>query len=258
MTQVTSPPESEPIEHVRDRSWLAQIWYEIVRRTVSVILVALCHFRATGRRHIPLEGGVLIVSNHLSHLDVFAIGIPTPRPLNYVARSTLFVPVLGPLIRSVGGFPIQREGMGASGVKETLRRIRRGGMVLLFPEGTRSRDGRLAEIKSGIAALALRAKVPIVPAGIAGTFEGWPRTRPFPLPHPIRIVFGPPIPPEEIASQTVDSLTLLIQQRMLDCQREALRTLARDLGIEPGGGASMRDDSAPGGKSPLGSSSDFD
>ena len=69
----------------------------------------------------------LLVSNHLSHLDVLVLGILLARPLNYVARSTLFFCPLGPFIRSVGGFPIQREGIGAQGLKETLRRLRRAG-----------------------------------------------------------------------------------------------------------------------------------
>ena len=223
-------PSASPI---RDRGRSSRVWYEVVRLAASAFLVALFGLRASGRRTIPREGGVLLVSNHLSHLDVFVVGIPTPRQLNYVARSTLFIPLLGPFIRSVGGFPIQREGMGASGVKETLRRVRKGGMVLLFPEGTRSRDGRLSEIKPGIAALAIRAKVPIVPAGLAGSFEAWPRSRPFPLPHPIRIAFGSPILPEEIALHSTESLTALIQARIGDCVREANLGLARDLGIEP-------------------------
>src|SRR5439155_2031754 len=133
--------------------------------------------RATRRRNVSRSGGAILVSNHLSHLDVFALGLSFPRPLNYVARSTLFFPPLGALIRSVGGFPIQREGMGAQGLKETLRRLRAGGIVTLFPEGTRSRDGELGPLKSGIAVLASRARVPIIPAALAGTFEAWPRSR---------------------------------------------------------------------------------
>jgi 1-acyl-sn-glycerol-3-phosphate acyltransferase len=150
----------------------------------------------------------------------------------------LFVPVLGPLIRSVGGFPIQREGLGASGMKETFRRLRNGGIVTLFPEGTRSLDGDLGEIKAGIALLASRAKVTVVPAAIAGTFESWPRRRALPRPHPLRIHFGTPISVEDIASLDGDAVVTLIRDRLLDCQRIARRGLARDMA--DGGAASAR------------------
>src|SRR5262249_11554056 len=153
-------------------------------------------------------------SNHLSFLDVFFLGIPLRRPLNYMARSTLFVPVLGFLIRSVGGFPIQREGIGASGMKETLRRLRAGGIVTIFPEGTRSPDGELGPLKSGIAVLVTRAGVPVVPVGLAGLFEAWPRTRLLPLPHPIRIHYGAAIYPEDLAGMETAAITALIRQRM--------------------------------------------
>ncbi len=177
----SSKPETAP--HRGVRVWASALWYRFVRYSVSTLLVATGGFRASGTHHLPKTGAVLLVSNHLSYLDVFVLGLPLPRMLNYVARSTLFLPVLGPLIRSVGGFPIQREGMGASGLKETLRRLRNGGVVTLFPEGTRSRDGELGELKQGIATLAARAGVPVVPAGIAGTFEAWPlATNLFPCP----------------------------------------------------------------------------
>ena len=105
----------------------------------------------------------------------FFWGFRLRRPLNYVARSTLFVSLVGTFIRSVGGFPIQREGIGASGMKETLKRLKAGGIVALFPEGTRSPDGELGPLKPGIAVLAARVGVPVVPAGLAGLYESWPR-----------------------------------------------------------------------------------
>ncbi|HMB08044.1 MAG TPA: lysophospholipid acyltransferase family protein [Isosphaeraceae bacterium] len=228
---MTSPPANdEPPIRTADRSWPARAWYRLVRAAASTLFCAAGGLRATGHRHRTFDGGALLVSNHLSYLDAFVLGIPLGFPLNYIARSTLFLPLLGPLIRSVGGFPIRREGMGASGLKETLRRVRDGGVVLLFPEGTRSRDGELAELKSGIAVLAARAKVPIIPAGLAGTFEAWPRNRPFPLSHPIRVHYGPPILPEELAGLEPEAITALIRDRLLDCQRAARRGLARDLG----------------------------
>ena len=99
-------------------------------------------------------------------------------------------------------------------MKETLRRLRNGGIVTLFPEGTRSLDGELGPLKPGIAVLVARAGVPVVPAGIAGTFEAWPRSRLFPRPHPIRVHYGPPIFPEEIAGMDPQAVTALIRDRI--------------------------------------------
>jgi 1-acyl-sn-glycerol-3-phosphate acyltransferase len=234
MTKTVEPSQAVSTRAVRssDRSIGALVWYRIVQAIVTVLLSAFYGLRATGRRNVPESGPVLLVSNHLSHLDSFILGILLPRPLNYVARSTLFVPGVGAFIRSLGGFPIQREGLGASGMKETLRRLRAGGIVALFPEGTRTHDGELGEIKPGISLLAARAKVPIVTTAIAGTFEAWPRSRLFPSRHPIRIHFGPPITVEEIAALGPEAVTDLIRARLLECQRAARAGVASDLATE--------------------------
>jgi 1-acyl-sn-glycerol-3-phosphate acyltransferase len=216
----------------QDRSRLKFLWYRMVQWFFSTILAASYGLRATGRKNIPAQGALMLVSNHLSNLDVLVIGILLDRPLNYVARSTLFFFPLAPFIRSLGAFPIQRDGIGAQGLKETLRRLKGGGIVTLFPEGTRTSDGELGEMKSGIAMLAAKAKVPVLPAAIAGTFEAWPRSRSFPVPHPIRIHFGQPISPEEVKSLDAEALTALIRERILDCQVIARQGLARQSGIE--------------------------
>jgi 1-acyl-sn-glycerol-3-phosphate acyltransferase len=213
----------------RDRSRGKILWYRFVQYLVATFLAAPGGWRATGRDNVPASGGVLLVSNHLSYLDVFALAIPLWRPLNFVARSTLFFLPLSAFIRSLGGFPIQREGMGAAGMKETLRRLRNGGIVTLFPEGTRSRDGELGLLKPGIAVLVSRAGVPVVPAGIAGTFEAWPRSRLLPVPHPIRIHYGRPILPEDLSGLDAQAVTTLIQDRIQESLKTARRGLAGDL-----------------------------
>ena len=218
----TSPPAG-------DRSTASFFWYRFVQYTVATLAEVLLRWRATGQQNVPSSGGVLLVCNHVSFLDVLFLGIPLRRPVNYVARSTLFVPILGPFIRSVGAFPIQREGIGASGMKETLRRLKAGGIVALFPEGTRSPNGELGPLKPGIAALAARVGVPVVPAGVAGMFESWPRTRPFPVPHPVRIHFGTPILPAELAGLDTEATTALIRDRMVESHERARRGLQNDL-----------------------------
>jgi 1-acyl-sn-glycerol-3-phosphate acyltransferase len=200
-----------------------------VQYVCATLSAVLWRWRATGQCNVPKAGGVLLVCNHASFLDVFFLGIPLRRPLNYVARSTLFLPILGWLIRSVGGFPIQREGVGASGIKETMRRLKGGGIVALFPEGTRSKDGRLGALKPGIAALVERVGVPVVPAGMAGTFEFWPRTRMIPVPHPIRIHYGAAILPAELAGLDSREITGLIRERMQESLDEASRALRSDM-----------------------------
>ena len=210
-----------------DRSFLGFCWYRTVQWFFSTLLASTYGLRASGRENLPDAGAAMLVSNHLSHLDVLVLGILLDRPLNYVARSSLFFFPLGPFIRSCGAFPIQRDGIGAQGLKETLRRLKSGGIVTLFPEGTRTEDGELGELKQGIALLAAKARVPILPAAIAGTFEAWPKSRAFPVSHPIRVQFGRPIPPEQVRTLSPEALTALIRERILECQATAREGLAR-------------------------------
>lgn len=234
------PEPSAPAE----RPPAALAWYATVRGSAAIVGALFGPQTTVGREHVPRVGGALLVANHASFLDVLVLGVAMPRPLNFVARSTLFVGPLGWMIRSVGAFPIQREGIGASGVKETLRRARKGGIVALFPEGTRSDDGRLADLRPGIAALAQRAGVPVIPVAIAGTFAAWPRHKALPEPGPVRVDIGPAIEPGSIAGLETGDVTALIQARIQQGLDRANAALALDRGDPPGiavGGAAYFD-----------------
>ena len=214
----------------RDRSVASTVWYHCVRYFCA-ILATVRHALAGDRSGQCSRDGrslaglpTMSVSSTWSFWESRCGGRSTTwrgRPSSY--------PILGWFIRSVGAFPIQREGMGASGMKETLRRLKAGGIVTLFPEGTRSQDGQLGKLKPGIAVLVERVGVPVVPAGLAGMFEIWPRSRLFPIPHPIRIHYGRPIYPDELAGLDTEAITALIRARMEESFLEASRALRERL-----------------------------
>lgn len=170
------------------------------RRTFQLVGVMGFGLRRSGLNNIPTEGGALVLSNHQSHFDPPLLGLCCPRPMGFLARQTLFGTRLMDFLMSVhGAFPINREGSGLAGIKETLRRLKRGELVVIFPEGTRTPDGEIAPFKAGFTALARRGKVPILPVAIEGAHGVWPRGRAYPGPGTIHIHFGPVLPADEIA-----------------------------------------------------------
>jgi len=139
--------------------------------------------------------------------------------MNYVARETLFhIPFLGWLIRSLDAIPLDRDGMGLNGLKESLRRLKRGEMVLIFPEGTRSGDGEIAAFRPGFTALAVRSKAAILPVAIEGAFAAWPRSQKFPGLSTIHVFFGEPISPDEVARYEERELAAEVERRVRICQ----------------------------------------
>lgn len=189
-----------------------------------LIAVVLFRIRVSGREHVPAAGGALVLSNHQSHFDPVLIGLACDRRLNYLARKTLFrfAPFRW-LIQSLDAIPIDRDGLGLDGLKETLRRLKRGEMVLIFPEGTRTRDGEMAPIKPGFSALAKRGNVWLVPVAIEGAFDAWPRRRPLPGVSTIHIQFGEPIDGQTAARYDERELVAEVERRIRGCHAEARR-----------------------------------
>ena len=158
----------------------------------------LFRIRAWGVENVPQEGGALVVSNHQSFLDPPAVGLPLTRPVHFLARSSLFRwPGVGWLLRHKQAIPIERGTGDLAAIRTAVDLLRRGHALVLFPEGTRSRDGSVGKFQPGFAMIAARARVPIVPVAIDGSFEAWPRTRRVPRPHPVRVLYGEPMPPPE-------------------------------------------------------------
>lgn len=206
------------------RSAFQVVGYDVIRVIARLFATLVFRIRCHGRTNYPSTGGALVCANHQSFLDPVLVGLTCGRRLNYLARSSLFRhALLRPIIQFLDAIPIEREGMGLSGLKETLRRLKHGELVLIFPEGTRTVDGRLGPLKPGFCAVARRARVPLIPVGISGAYQVWPRRSPLPRPNPIQVVIGPPISPDELAQISDEQLVHELECRIRECLGESPR-----------------------------------
>ncbi|MDO5501615.1 MAG: lysophospholipid acyltransferase family protein [Actinomycetia bacterium] len=176
-------------------------------RAVRQVLIPLSHavYRPTitGREHVPRSGGVLLASNHLSFIDSFAIPLAAPRPVNFLAKSDYFTgPGIGGALRrelftAMGAIAVDRNSTSAAqeSLDSALEVLRAGGAFGIYPEGTRSRDGRLYRGRTGVAWLALTAGVPVVPVGLIGTEHIQPVGASLPRVRKVTVKFGEPVDP---------------------------------------------------------------
>ncbi len=148
-----------------------------------------------GADNIPHDGPALICANHQSFIDPPLVGSAVKRPIHYMARHDLFtVPVLGWLIARVNAFPVKRSGGGdPAAFKNIFRLLEEKEIVLLFPEGTRSRDGNLQKSLPGAGLIVYQARVPVIPCYVHGSRDVLPRGSSFLHFHQLTVTFGKPI-----------------------------------------------------------------
>ena len=163
--------------------------YSASRFLLGAFVGALSGWEVRGREHIPPHGGLIVASNHISFWDPPLVGTAVMRELHFLAKEELFrVPVLGPLIRSFNSIPIRRGVADLSGLTKAMEVLRAGRALLMFPEGTRARDGELKAARPGVGMLAVATDARIVPAYISGSNEPgkwlFRRVR-------VRVSFGP-------------------------------------------------------------------
>ncbi|CAL9375753.1 lysophospholipid acyltransferase family protein [Streptomyces levis] len=157
--------------------------------------------RIEGLEHVPAEGAAIIAGNHLSFSDHFLMPAILKRRITFLAKAEYFTGpgVKGRLtaffFRSAGQIPVDRSGKdaGQAAIREGLGVLSKGELLGIYPEGTRSHDGRLYKGKVGVAVMALKAGVPVVPCAMIGTFEAQPPGKVIPRIHPVVIRFGEPL-----------------------------------------------------------------
>ena len=151
---------------------------------------------------VPLEGGVILASNHASFLDPPLIGAGLQRGINYLAREDLFgIPVMGWVLRHWQVVPVDRDGGGAVGLRAILSRLLAGGAIILFPEGTRTHDGKMQPVRSGIGLTVIKSTVPVVPVRVFGMFEAYGRHLRLPRPYRVAVKYGQPMRFEQLRAE---------------------------------------------------------
>jgi 1-acyl-sn-glycerol-3-phosphate acyltransferase len=169
--------------------------WKCLQTLVRPLALFLFDLEVYGRENIPTRGGVLIVSNHQSYLDPILLPLWLERPLNYIAWSKFFEnPFLGWILRSVfNAFPVRLRSADVGAIKETIRRLRAGHLMNIYPEGERTPNGEIGPLLGGVSVIVQRAGAAIVPAVIVGAYDAWPLHRRFPRRRPVRIRYGPPM-----------------------------------------------------------------
>ena len=181
--EVAQPPRRPP--HERSLLW------KTLQMPVRFAATVAFDLKAYHPERVPPTGGVLMLSNHQSYLDPPLLGTRLNRSMAYLARSGLFeVPGFSSLIRALNAVPIQQGKGDLGAMKQSIRLLQEGWLLNIFPEGGRTLDGNLRPAARGAGLIVRKAGVPVVPVAIHGSWEAWPKSRRFPRPHPIRILYG--------------------------------------------------------------------
>ena len=211
--------------HARERGVLGPL-YGLVRLLVTPVLRGWFRVRISGTDHIPATGAAIIAPNHKSFLDPFFVGVATRRQVRYMAKTELFKGPLGRLLLGLGAFPVRRGEADAAAMQTARLILEQGGLVVVFPEGTRVEDpDALGSPHHGAGRLALQTGAPIIPAAIAGTQKLW--LGPVPKPRRVQLAFLPAIETQQLSDRP-DAVSELIDRELWPAvQREYGRELAR-------------------------------
>jgi 1-acyl-sn-glycerol-3-phosphate acyltransferase len=169
--------------------------YWLVHFVCRVLAIVFFRLRAFGRENIP-AGGAVLASNHQSYLDPAFVSVMLNRPVYFLARKDLFEAnrLFGWLIRNVHAIPLERRGFDLAGLRRAIEVLQKGGLLVVFPEGTRTSNGEIGGIRKGVSLLAEKAKVPLVPTLVEGAYRAWPRRYKIPARFcPIRVSFAGPL-----------------------------------------------------------------
>src|SRR5262245_44681701 len=206
-------------------------WYFLGWTGFRAMYATYFRWRVFNPERVPLRGPVILASNHASFLDPPLVGAGVRRAINYLARDTLFrFPGVGWLLRRWNSVPVDRDGHGAAGLKAILDRLLAGGAIILFPEGTRTRDGKLQPARSGIGLTVIKSTAPVVPVRVFGTFEAFGRHMRFPRPRRIAVKYGLPMLFEQLRAEAKECTKPRLKEIYQQVADEIMATITK---LEP-------------------------
>lgn len=200
-------------------------WYRFARFAGRMFCKLFFKVQFYGMENIPQEGAFLMVSNHQSLLDPLFCGAFIEKPLCFLARDSLFkIRFFGRLVATLNTIPVRRGTADLSAVKAVIARLKKGNSVCLYPEATRTRDGRIAALKPGFRLICRRGNAPVVPVVIDGAFECWPRHKKMFSPGRIVVSYGKVITVEQINTMSdaefADNLTDILRKMQSACREQ--------------------------------------
>lgn len=161
------------------------LFYRIVKGSARLLLSLVYRIEIRGKEYIPKEGRGVVSSNHFSLMDPIVIAALLPRKINYMGKEELFSNRLfASILNKLGVFPVKRGGADIGAVKTALKILNNGGIFGIFPEGTRSKQGKILKAKPGLAMVAIKTQSPIIPVAITGNYKPFSK---------IKIIIGKPI-----------------------------------------------------------------
>ncbi|AYC29376.1 lysophospholipid acyltransferase family protein [Paenisporosarcina cavernae] len=183
-------------------------FYQVIKGTVWQLLNPMYRFDIEGLEHFPKEGGVLICANHISALDPPVVGITSPRPVHFMAKEELFhMPVLKWAIPKLNAFPVKRGMSDRDALRKAISLLKSGEVMGLFPEGTRSIDGKLGKGFSGAGFFAMKGDAHVIPCAIIGPYKPFKR---------LKVRYGKPIDLTELKERkaNAEEVTAVIMEHI--------------------------------------------
>lgn len=180
------------------------MFYNFSRFLVKIFYTIVYRLEAVGLENVPAEGPVILCSNHISVMDPPTIGVKLKRTVRFMAKQELFeIPLFNVLIRKLGAFPVKRGGVSKESIRTVINVLEEGGVIGIFPEGTRKSTGAG---KRGAATFALKTKAVVIPVAIIGNYIPFKK---------MKVVYGKPVELDDLREQTGPEISVQATERIM-------------------------------------------